>query len=248
MKAQHEIFCREYLIDFNGTRAYMAAYPSCSKSSARRCAADLLTNPDIEQKITELKIERMEKLDIKTEDVLRLLWQTASADPNELVEVRRVCCRYCYGADHRYTFTPAEWENVQARHRIACEQAEQTNQPIPPEPDVKGGIHFDQRVPPADDCPECFGFGEEKLIIKDTKQLTEAGRRLYAGAKVSQRGIEILTHSRDKNLELIGRHLAMFTDNTNHLNNGGDFKPMSLAEFYGGNPGTADDDPKIRRT
>lgn len=238
MNDKHEQFCRAFVAEpsLNATRAYLSVYTDSKPESAGVSACRLLENPKIRARIDELMRERSERLDIKADDVLRLLWHTVSADPNELVEVRRDCCRHCYGLDHRYQYTPAEWEAIQRDHIAACQKAERAGSEIPDEPDLAGGIGYDARMPPYPHCPECHGEGIERVVVKDTRSLSPAARQLYAGAKVTKNGIEILTHSRDKSLELIGRHLAMFTDNIDHKNNGGSFEPMSLDEFYRRNP------------
>ena len=81
-------------------------------------------------------------------------------------------------------------------------------------------------------CDECFGDGVEEVFVQDSRELSPAARELYAGVKTTQHGVEIKTHSRDKAMELLGRHLAMFTDNVDHKNNGKSFEPMKLADFY----------------
>ena len=64
MNEKQEIFIREYLKDFNGTRAYKAAYPDCSDESARRTASRLLTNVDIQKAIREQADKRLEEAEI----------------------------------------------------------------------------------------------------------------------------------------------------------------------------------------
>lgn len=47
-------FVDEYVIDLNGTRAYKAAYPNVKKDeSARVCASQLLTNPNVRAYLDE---------------------------------------------------------------------------------------------------------------------------------------------------------------------------------------------------
>jgi phage terminase small subunit len=236
MNRSHELFCQEIVANnFNATQAYRVAYPDSSEEAARRSASQLLlTNRDVQKRIEELMAERSERLNLKADDVLRLLWMKATADPNELVEVRRDCCRHCYGLDHLYQFTPAEWGDVVRKHQDACRHAEAMRSPLPPEPSPLGGVGYDPRFPPLPDCPECAGRGVEYVHVKDTRTLSPAARQLYAGARQSRTGIEILSHSQDKAIELIGRHLAMFTDKVDHTNNGGSFQPMTLSEFYSG--------------
>ena len=64
MNEKREIFIREYLKDFNGTRAYKVAYPDCSEESARRLASKLLTNVDIQKAIREQADKRLEEAEI----------------------------------------------------------------------------------------------------------------------------------------------------------------------------------------
>ncbi len=86
MKNEWKVFCREYLaLNFNGTRAYLAAYPDCAVASAATGGYDLLRKPELQRYLTKLIATRMDRLDIKADDVLRLLCQTVTADPNELI-------------------------------------------------------------------------------------------------------------------------------------------------------------------
>jgi phage terminase small subunit len=40
--------------------------------------------------------------------VLEELWAIAVADPRELIEYRRTCCRHCWGLEHEYQRTTRE--------------------------------------------------------------------------------------------------------------------------------------------
>ena len=232
MKHEWEIFCREYLVDFNASRAYRVAYPNSSVKAAGTSGHELLKNQEIATYLTAMIDARKKRLDLKADDVLQKLWNVATADPNELIEIRRDSCRHCYGADFGYQYTQGEWEEIQIQYTAACERAVLIKQPVPDEPDLRGGLGFNKLMPPMPGCPECFGEGIEDVVIKDTRTLSPAALELYAGAKVTKTGIEILTHSRDKNLELIGRHLAMFTDKFDHRSGDGSMTPMSLDDFY----------------
>ena len=63
MNEKQEIFVREYLKDFNGTRAYKEAY-GCNEESARRLASRLLTKVDIQQAIKEQANKRLDEIDV----------------------------------------------------------------------------------------------------------------------------------------------------------------------------------------
>ena len=55
LKAEHKVFSQEYVIDWNGTRAYQVAYPSCSYDTAKVNASKLLTNTNILSYIEEIQ-------------------------------------------------------------------------------------------------------------------------------------------------------------------------------------------------
>ena len=55
---KHKVFADEYLIDMNGTRAYLVAYPNAKTNSASARANSLLKREDIRKYIDE-ELERM---------------------------------------------------------------------------------------------------------------------------------------------------------------------------------------------
>lgn len=58
---KQKIFCREYIYDWNGSRAYKVAYPKVTDGAARACASELLTKPNIQAYLDEIKI-RLEEV------------------------------------------------------------------------------------------------------------------------------------------------------------------------------------------
>lgn len=78
-------FCDEYVIDFNGTRAYKAAYPNCKKDETAKAAASrLLTNVNVIQYIQEQKEELKEKINITKEQVINQIARIAFGDIRKL--------------------------------------------------------------------------------------------------------------------------------------------------------------------
>jgi phage terminase small subunit len=55
LKEAHVVFCREYVLDWNATRAYQLAYPDSGYDAARSSASALLTNPNIKAYIEHLQ-------------------------------------------------------------------------------------------------------------------------------------------------------------------------------------------------
>ena len=52
---KQKAFCREYVRDWNGKRAYMAAYPDAKEKSAEAAASRLLSNVKVQEHIEYLK-------------------------------------------------------------------------------------------------------------------------------------------------------------------------------------------------
>lgn len=75
---QHELFCHEYLVDFNGAQAAIRA--KYAKKAARQQACDLLTRPDICRRLTELMTRQSQKADTTAQKVLDELSLIAHAD------------------------------------------------------------------------------------------------------------------------------------------------------------------------
>jgi phage terminase small subunit len=51
----NKVFCREYILDWNGSRAYKVAYPNVTDGTARANASDLLTKPNIQAYIESIQ-------------------------------------------------------------------------------------------------------------------------------------------------------------------------------------------------
>ena len=66
-----ERFCEEYLIDLNGTRAYIRAGYSAKPDIAKVAACNLLTKPEIQDRISQLMEERSKRTQIKADNVLQ---------------------------------------------------------------------------------------------------------------------------------------------------------------------------------
>lgn len=213
LTAKQKIFCLEYLKDLNASAAYKRAGYKGEGHVAASAAARLLTNVDVAQEIEKLIKERAEKTGITADRVLLELWSIATADANGLVEYRRNCCRHCWGIDFGYQRTLQEMERAYDayEHRIKTAKNDAERAKIG-EFDEQGSIGYDARRQPHEECPECFGEGVGTVFLKDTRNLPPELKSLYAGVKVTRNGVEVMTHSKDKALEMLGRHLKLFTD------------------------------------
>lgn len=65
-------FCREYILDMNGSQAYIRA--GYSPNGAKTSASKLLTNPNVHELINKLLAERAARTEITADNILRALW------------------------------------------------------------------------------------------------------------------------------------------------------------------------------
>jgi len=195
-------FVLEYLVDLNATGAAKRA--GYSPRSAHMAGHDALKNPDIALAIQKAIDARAERTKMTADNALRILWDRATADPRELVEVKVGNCRHCNGDGFMRQRTKAEMVKDLAQwvddgnDAVAFDEA--------------GGVGFKETNPTHPDCPSCGGEGYPRVVIKESSKLTAAGASLYAGAKMGKYGLEITLHDQSRNLEMIGRHLKLFTD------------------------------------
>ena len=88
-------FVELYLVSLNATKAYKEAY-GCSETIAGANGTRLLGNAKVAAAIEAAMQKREQRTEITQDQVLQQLWATATADPRDLVEYRRTCCRHCW--------------------------------------------------------------------------------------------------------------------------------------------------------
>lgn len=218
--AKQRAFVAEYLKDLNGTQAAIRA--GYSPDSARFIASELLAKPEIAAEVEAAMKARAERNAVDADAVLRRFKDIATADPSELMEIQRVCCRYCYGAGHLYQRTPREMR--EARENWNADQAaakkEDPKHRIVPF-DEAGGVGYDPRKTPHPNCPECWGEGEQRVVLKDIRDVSPQARLLFAGVKQTQHGIEIKVHDQVGALKSVGEHMGLFKQKIEHTGKDG---------------------------
>jgi len=207
---KQRLFVREYLVDLNATQAAIRAGYSADTADVQ--GPRLLGNVRVSEAIDDALTKREQRIEITQDMVLQRWWAIANADPNDLVHLRRLCCRYCFGYDHHYQWLDeAEYQAAVRREMKASK--EEDREPLLPSD--AGGYGFDKTLRPHPKCPQCGGEGRLSVYMEDTKHTTPEGRLLYAGIKETKDGIEIKMRNQDKALELVARHLGMFDDRAN---------------------------------
>jgi len=212
LTAKQQRFVEEYLVDMNATQAAIRA--GYSAKTAYSIGEENLRKPEIAAAVAKRQAQVAEKLEITQQAVLERFWQIATADPNELIQFRRRCCRYCHGKDHRFQWRDAE-EFAAALAAFARrgkdDDAGDDELPDGAPTDI-GGYGYDRRNDPHEDCPHCYGEGVATIFATDTRKLSPQARALFAGVKETQAGFEIKLQDQGKALENVARHLGMFND------------------------------------
>ena len=83
---KQKLFCKEYIIDFNATRAAKAA--GYSKKTARFIATENLSKPNIQEQLSKLTEKRNKRLDIKADNVVEELKKLSFSDFTNYAEVK----------------------------------------------------------------------------------------------------------------------------------------------------------------
>jgi len=211
-------FCEEYLVDLNATQAYLRAGYEVSEKTASTNSSRMLANAKVAAHIQALKKGRAERTGTDADMVVQQWREIAMANPNDLMEFRRGCCRFCWGKDFKYQRTPREMEAArEAFERQVAAKIEQAKKDgedafIPPPFDEEGGVGYNRTRAANKDCPECFGDGEGYAHFKDTRYLPAPALTLYGGVKVTREGIEIKVNSKEKALEMLARHNGMLIE------------------------------------
>lgn len=173
----------------------------------------LLGNPAIQRMLHQARRLRSSRTNVYADEVLRRWVTLARSTVNDVLEVRRVNCRHCWGIDHEYQFTLNEQRSRQREYdaRIAdWDVQRQGPQPLFFE---LGGDGYDRRRDPNSECPECRGDGMVDAIVRDTRSLGPAGLALFDGVKVGKDGsISIKFRNRSHADEMVAKHVGLLVE------------------------------------
>lgn len=215
---KQRLFVREFVVDYNGTQAAIRA--GYSERGADVQASRMLGNARVQAALREITADRIKRLQLDADAVVRTWEAIANLDPNELSQFRRTCCRHCWGKDFRYQYTPAEFKRAKIGHEEKRAEllAKSSGKSDIGEFEGLEGDWFDKRKDPNRDCPECFGEGLGETFLQDTRKLSPAALAMFAGVKEGREGIEILTNSQEKARENLARVHGLFKDKEMEVN------------------------------
>jgi len=220
LTARQEAFCQEFAKTRSLRAAYAAAYNAegMDPRKVTHFARATYDSQNVKARIAELIEAGAQDTVTTVGEVLRRYLLIATADPNELMSVKTGCCRYCHGDAHGYQWRVREYEEAMDRadrineeRRTAADGRAFREEPYP---DPGGGFGFDATREPHPFCPECHGEGLHRVVVKDTDQLSPAGRALFGGVKMTAQGPQIIMADQVKALEAVGRILGAFKDDS----------------------------------
>jgi phage terminase small subunit len=206
LKPLEEAFAEATLKHATITDAYKAVanVSHWKPSTINRVAKAMFNDERVYARIVELRNEAAKDTVMEAAEVLRDLVDIHKADPNELIQYRRVNCRHCHGVDFAYQWVnPREFQQKidKLRNMAASVRRRQV------EPTDEGGYGFHSQREPNPDCPMCGGMGVGSVWLADTRFLSPRAKKLYAGVKVGKDG-QIEVKMRDQDLALT--HIARF--------------------------------------
>lgn len=184
-----------------------------AESAAGRVGLDPFQGYELLRKrtvVAAIQVEsanRSNRTQIFGDEILQRWWMIARADPREVVEVQRRCCRHCHGIDHEHQMTDVEHRHAMRDHELKMQKLRDDDRyPF----DDRGGPGFDRTRDPNPACTECRGDGVEHVHIHDSRDYSPGAALLYQGIEVGGDG-SIKVKMRDQNaaLDRVAHHLGL---------------------------------------
>jgi len=212
-------FARHFVLTNNATAAYIASHPGCldrmKRHVVRQRAWEVARRPAVLQRVREYESAAAAATVLDVQAILAhdLAVIAGAQHADQITQLLRVCCRYCHGVEHAYQWVD-DMEYLQALRTAEEANEERRARKVRelPLPNDDGGYGYDPQAEPHIACPKCEGMGSEKTVFADTTKLEGPARAYVRGVKVTQNGIEILTHDVDKAKERVLRAAGAFGD------------------------------------
>lgn len=84
LKDKQQAFCRNYLVNYNGTQSAIKA--GYSPDSARTTASRMLANENIKEFLNLLKLQQQDRLEVSADKVVKEFAKIAFQDPRDIFE------------------------------------------------------------------------------------------------------------------------------------------------------------------
>lgn len=209
LSAREARFVMELAADGNASAAYRrAGYRSKSPDAH---ASRLAVKGSIRAATAHVRTLIAERAGYSAQEALQLTADILRADPRELVEYRRGCCRYCHGKRHFYQRTDGELESDRQKHAANVARRQRSDKEYEdPGFNEQGGAGFDASLDPHPECPDCGGEGIGRVVVKDTRNLSREAAALYAGVRVTKDGVEVRMHDKMVAVDKMFRYHGLY--------------------------------------
>ncbi|NDY89748.1 terminase small subunit [Ideonella livida] len=209
--ARWRTFILHYLVDRNGLQSAIKA--GFSPNGASVTAFRLLSDPKVKAVIQAHEAALAKHLGISIEEYARETMAMATADPQELMQMRRVCCRYCHSPDPtKPLMKPSEVTAARQEHEARrAELLAKSGKDVMPEFE-EPVAWYNPKQDPNPECLECRGEGEVQPFFADTRALKGSARKLFRGLRVGKDGLEMKTADQDAHWANMGRIIGAFKD------------------------------------
>ncbi len=202
-------FVMELANDNNAAEAYLrSGYRSKSPNAH---ASRLAAKGSIQAAAAHVRAKVAERIGYRAEEALQFAADVLRADPRELVEYRRGCCRFSHGKGHLYQYTAGEMESERKKHDAHVARRQGRNKDYEdPGFNEMGGAGFDASLDPHPECPDCAGEGIGRTVLKDTRTLSREAAALFAGVKVTKDSIEVKMHDKVAMVDKMFRYHGLY--------------------------------------
>lgn len=209
LSAREARFVMELAADDNASAAYLRAGYRSKTPDAH--ASRLAVKGSIQAATARVRAKIADRAGYKAEEALQFAADVLRADPRELVEYRRGCCRFCHGKGHLYQYTAGEMESERKKHDAHVARRQGRNKDYEdPGFNEMGGAGFDASLDPHPECPDCAGEGIGRTVLKDTRTLSREAAALFAGVKVTKDSIEVKMHDKVAMVDKMFRYHGLY--------------------------------------
>ena len=208
-----QLFVLEYCKDFNASKA--AERAGLKGKNPRNSGYKLLHKDAVQLAIRNQIATRATKIGVDGERLMQLWADIVNFDTNELVELRRVPCPYCYAVNGTPQMTTLGYYVEKRKHEKLREQilaSSKGETDIGEYPSALTFSFVDPNKRPNPDCKVCHGLGEELRILKDTRDLSPSARQMYCGVETIKGDLNVVMLNKDKAIDNLAKALFLFKE------------------------------------
>ena len=213
-----QLFVLEYLKDFNASAA--AARVGIGGKRPEQEAYKLLRKPSVQGAVRDAVATRANAIGVDGDRLMQLWTDIVNFDVNELVELRRVPCPWCYAKDGQPQMTMSRYYAEKKQHDNARERMLMVSKGATDIGEYPSALLFDfvdPHMPPNPDCKVCHGDGNEMRIMKDTRKLSARGKLMYCGVEETKGSWNFVTLDKEKAIENLAKALFLFREKDEEL-------------------------------